>query len=339
MPYTTYNCNTLTGGAARALDSYAIAGLSDGDRAICAVSGELLFFLFVAASTEAEDVAIHPYKVRPDDYSTSGVWEEQQAIKGLSYAADAEASDTYVITLIPAPAAYYNGMVVNFKANTANTGPATLNVNALGAITIKKHHDQDLETGDIESGQIVTVVYDGTNFQMQSQAAISTLELLFTDQGDSVYASAAKTLARLAKGAANTKKFMNAAGTAPEWGEGIKTGTFTRQMDAVGGTVAYTGVGFKPAAVLFFGGWSGGKIVTFFGASNSTRHYALADAYGVGPDIYSITTSASILLSESSGVGQTATITTYGSDGFTLTWVKNGSPASATATMQYVAFR
>lgn len=88
-----------------------------------------------------------------------------------TYAADAEASDTYVITLTPAPAAYATGQVFSFKANTANTGAATLNVNALGAKTIKKLHDQDLATGDIEAGQIVLVVYDGTNFQMLSQLA------------------------------------------------------------------------------------------------------------------------------------------------------------------------
>ncbi len=88
-----------------------------------------------------------------------------------SYAADAEASDTYVITLDPVPAAYYDGMVISFKANTANTGAATLNVNALGAKDIKKKRDQDLATSDIEANQVVIVVYDGTNFQMQSQVA------------------------------------------------------------------------------------------------------------------------------------------------------------------------
>jgi len=88
-----------------------------------------------------------------------------------SYAADAQANDTYVITLVPAIAAYVTGQVFHFKANTANTGAATLNVNTRGAITIKKLNDQDLATGDIEAGQIVTVVYDGTNFQMQSQIA------------------------------------------------------------------------------------------------------------------------------------------------------------------------
>ena len=85
------------------------------------------------------------------------------------YAADAGASDTYVITLAPAPAAYATGQVFHFKANTVNTGAATLNVNSLGAKTIVKHNDQTLADGDIEANQIVTVVYDGTNFQMQSQ--------------------------------------------------------------------------------------------------------------------------------------------------------------------------
>ena len=87
------------------------------------------------------------------------------------YAADAEASDTYVITLTPAIGAYAVGQVFQFKANTINTGAASLNVNGKGAKTIKKLHDQDLADGDIEAGQIVTVVYDGTNFQMQSQVA------------------------------------------------------------------------------------------------------------------------------------------------------------------------
>lgn len=84
----------------------------------------------------------------------------------IRYAEDAEASDAYIITLSPAPAAYYAGMVVNFKANTANTGAATLNVNALGVKTIKKNYIDDLQTGDIEAGQVVGVIYDGTNFQM-----------------------------------------------------------------------------------------------------------------------------------------------------------------------------
>lgn len=90
---------------------------------------------------------------------------------GEIYAADSGANDTYSITLVPNVSAYIVGQVFNFKANTPNTGAATLNVNSLGDVIIKKNHDYDLENNDIESGQIITVIYDGTYFQMQSQIA------------------------------------------------------------------------------------------------------------------------------------------------------------------------
>lgn len=84
------------------------------------------------------------------------------------FGADAGATDAYAISLTPAITSYVTGQMVNFTANTANTGAATLNVNGLGAKTIKKQYNQDLATGDILAGQIVTVVYDGTNFELQS---------------------------------------------------------------------------------------------------------------------------------------------------------------------------
>lgn len=85
-----------------------------------------------------------------------------------TYAPDAQVSDSYAITLDPAPSAYATGQSFMFKANTANTGASSLNVNGLGAKTLKKQHDQDTATGDIEAGSIVEVVYDGTNFQIIS---------------------------------------------------------------------------------------------------------------------------------------------------------------------------
>lgn len=83
-------------------------------------------------------------------------------------------SDAYAITLPNPPVAYTTGQIFRFQADVGNTWSATLNVNAIGAITIKKLHDQDLETGDIEAWQIVVVAYDWTNFQMNSQVAIIT---------------------------------------------------------------------------------------------------------------------------------------------------------------------
>ena len=90
---------------------------------------------------------------------------------GPAYAADSGTADTAVVTLSPAITAYAAGQRITFKANAASTGAATVNVNTLGAKTLKKHNDQDIAAGDIESGSIVTAVYDGTNFQVTSQLA------------------------------------------------------------------------------------------------------------------------------------------------------------------------
>lgn len=86
-----------------------------------------------------------------------------------SYAVDAVGTDSYAVTMAGAFSAYYPGMEVTFKAGTANTGACTLNVNGSGAKTIKKDVSSDLSTGDILANQIVTVVYDGTNFQVVSK--------------------------------------------------------------------------------------------------------------------------------------------------------------------------
>lgn len=93
------------------------------------------------------------------------------SVLAYDYQADSVGTDSYAITCSPAPTAYTTGMRFTFKAGTANTGSATLNVNSLGAKTIKKNYNSDLSTGDILANQIIEVVYDGTNMQMVSQKA------------------------------------------------------------------------------------------------------------------------------------------------------------------------
>lgn len=92
-------------------------------------------------------------------------------LNASQFAADAGASDTYAATLSPAITAYVTGTHYRFKANTANTGAATINFNAVGAITIVKVAGgitTALADNDIRAGQWVELVYDGTNMQMQS---------------------------------------------------------------------------------------------------------------------------------------------------------------------------
>ncbi len=86
----------------------------------------------------------------------------------INYAADAQANDTYVITLSPVIYAYYTGMQIIFKANTANTGAATINVNGLGAKTIVKRLNTALANSDILAGMFCLLIYDGTNFVLMN---------------------------------------------------------------------------------------------------------------------------------------------------------------------------
>lgn len=90
----------------------------------------------------------------------------------LNYCESAAGNDTYACSLSPAIVGYVTGGIYHFKADVANTGAATLNLNGLGAKTIKKVAGgvtTDLADNDIRAGQLVAVIYDGTNLQMLSQ--------------------------------------------------------------------------------------------------------------------------------------------------------------------------
>lgn len=89
----------------------------------------------------------------------------------LNFCADAGASDTYSCNMAPALQAYVSGACYTFKANTANTGAASINFNGLGAKTIVKVAGgiaTTLADNDIRAGQYVNICYDGTNMEMQS---------------------------------------------------------------------------------------------------------------------------------------------------------------------------
>lgn len=118
---------------------------------------------------------------------TDGVNAGQIQDGGLIFqATDSGSANTYAIALTPAVTAYVAGQVFHFKAGNASSGASTLNVNALGAKNIKKKNDQDIAAGDIEQNAIVSVIYDGTSFQMLSQLGTSAGSMSsFTLTGDS----------------------------------------------------------------------------------------------------------------------------------------------------------
>lgn len=103
----------------------------------------------------------------------AGNLAKQDIMDSPASCADAGATDTYACNLTPAITAYVTGTHYRFKANTVNTGAASINFNAVGAVTIVKLSGGSitaaLADGDILAGQWVEMVYDGTNMQMESQ--------------------------------------------------------------------------------------------------------------------------------------------------------------------------
>lgn len=80
------------------------------------------------------------------------------------YATSTDLTDTYTANLTPALTSYTDGMEIRLDVTTANTGACTLNLNALGAKSIKLIDGTDPLDGDIAANSIVRLVYNGTNF-------------------------------------------------------------------------------------------------------------------------------------------------------------------------------
>lgn len=132
------------------------------------------------ASTTVKGIVQLPTQVQVDAKTAAGSTgallaltpDKQRSTLLSDYVVDTGAADAYVITPVPAIAAYTTGQIFSFKSTHTNTTTSTLNVNALGVKTIKKLDGAtNLTAGNIVTGQIVQVEYDGTNFQMLNPSA------------------------------------------------------------------------------------------------------------------------------------------------------------------------
>lgn len=86
---------------------------------------------------------------------------------GSDYYTDSGAANSYVLSpsnAFEAPIAYFPGMRVRFRPNNNNTGASTINVNSLGAVNIKMTTDEDPEANQINTQEVIELVYDGTSF-------------------------------------------------------------------------------------------------------------------------------------------------------------------------------
>jgi len=163
-------------------------------------------------------------------------------------------------------------------------------------------------------------------------ASANVLSSLLTAAGDVPFATGAGVWSKVAA-VPSAHLMLNEAGTALVGIVPYKIGSFTRDLTTASGTQAITGVGFKPSIVLFMAGAA--SVNHGLGMDDGTSHIMEGE---VASTPY-VLNSASIYFTDAGQANrQDAHITTLGTDGFTLTWAKNGSPAG-TVTIYYLALR
>ena len=111
------------------------------------------------------------WKMRRQDGSVAplgGSTVDAEAISHAEYCADASAA-VNTITCVTATGftAYTAGQAILVKAANTNTGATVININSLGPMAVTKSGASALAAGDLASGGMYLLVYDGTRFQAQ----------------------------------------------------------------------------------------------------------------------------------------------------------------------------
>lgn len=221
----------------------------------------------------------------------------------IGYAVDSVGTDAYAISPAYAITSYVAGQIFTFKAGTANTGAASLNVSTLGAKTIKKNVSSDLATGDILLNQIVTVVYDGTNMQIISPLAntVNTYTNKFSN------GIATKTLTD----ASAVQTIAHGLGVIPSKVKLRGLVTFGSTQPQIESTGAYDSSGQN---CLY-------TYVQFFSGSSYTT-ILKTDA-----------THAIVMESAGNDINYQSGTVTVDSTNITITWIKTGSPTGTASIL------
>ncbi|KKN21166.1 hypothetical protein LCGC14_0928220 [marine sediment metagenome] len=115
----------------------------------------------------------------------------------------------------------------------------------------------------------------------------------------------------------------------------VKVGNFTRDTSLASGDQTITGVGFKPAGVIFFMSQTSSDEISW-GMDDGTTGLSIAEL-GSAPGTYSPLANA-IFDNEASGTDYKGDVKSFDNDGFTIAWIKISSP-TGTIQVQYIAFR
>lgn len=114
----------------------------------------------------------------PEQRQVGGLALPLQADGGVSVDADrgnatlfghAQGIDVLTLGLTPVLPSYAPGLRVVIVPTAPNTGDATLNIDGLGPVPLRKDVNAPLDSADLRPGMPVTLVFDGAVFQLVNQ--------------------------------------------------------------------------------------------------------------------------------------------------------------------------
>jgi hypothetical protein len=189
-------------------------------------------------------------------------------------------ADTITAVGAPTVAAYAAGQMFYFVAAGANTGAVTINIDSLGAKNITRDGTTALAAGDIQSGEVCVIVYDGTQFQLvngASQSASIVTENLTVNKATVLNESGGDNDTRI-EGDTDANLFFVDASTDRI---GIGTGSPSTKLHVVGG--AATEIRVVTSGDLTT---TGASFLRFGGSNSGTSGYLGYGGTGNTYDIY-----------------------------------------------------
>lgn len=184
-------------------------------------------------------------------------------------------ANAQTLTYTIAPAALVRGQTYSFIAGFTNTGATTLAVNGLTATSIKLN-GLALVGGEITSGNVVTVSYDGTNFQLISVPNVYQGQEIFLSGTYAIASNLPFVVPRIGTHYTSVTGTYNASGSTAIWQDAIDSFNVTR---AGAGNVSNTRILTTVGGLSQTGGILNLSSVLFVNSTaDTTDSFYVADA-------------------------------------------------------------
>lgn len=266
----------------------------------------------------SSDQTLDPAGTEAGDQNMAGKTMANYAGAAWGYT-DSGSANAHVISIasnLKAITKYFDNLIVAYLPGNTNTSTTiTVNVSTLGVKDIRVVGGGLPIIGSISDIHILVLRYNNGAgyFEIISGSNAPTIANFFFAQHD----------------------HEDGAGGGPA--TFFKVSNFTRDTSLASGSQAITGIGFKPKAIIFFVAQGNSSEVSW-GFSDGSQDHCIFDNHPSISDTYDDSALQSILVNEGSGNFYNGKVNSLDIDGFTMSWVKTGSP-TGTLVISYLAIR